>query len=813
MTTKLQQEPVDGTVEFIQHVLPGLDAGAYMLTVAETVSTQTDAPANNYFFAVTGARFALDPADLYATYPPNMAEGEFNGTLPHVVLTNRTLPWQRFPTLVEPPRFYPDNLHDRDVPTWLAVLLFDAGDEAAFPGFRAQAVPGKVQDLFLARTAGAAAQGYSYFWRDGAVGPDSPNLEKYLEYGESAQDPCQLLDVPLELFWKVAPSVDDLSMMAHLRNVSIVRKATQNGVPAGRPNLSGVPGTSNFALTMGNRMPQPGVRCFAHLVSLEGMAPFLPIDPATGSDPAEVTRPTAVPGTGGFAIDPKGHVRLVSLTSWSFTSTGDSSHFEHILQALQPKTAGAMPDYSIGLPLPPPVAGEPPAAATGRKALSLGYTALRHLTRDGGKTVSWYRGPLTPAPVAQGLLPAVLPSADAATLYDATTGIFDISYAAAWQMGRVLAVEDRRFSTLLVNWRAQNLADVATTMEQLVVSQTLDALQQQLRDDGLIYPLLQAFAPPAPPAALSSLKRNAANLTNDRALRSSLFASVVKSATTLAAVLSDSLSVPLEIYKWLAQLKLLDGVPFRYLIADEAMLPPESLRIFHLDINWVDAMLDGALSVGRHGTSASPATTHDHATRALVQRTATADARLARTSALGIAAPQAAPQPLETVTGFLLRSELVKGWPGLEVDGYAADGSLLDIIRFERLAPTVLLCLFEKDGKTLTKLDIHEPPEGLHFGLSGDGQAVNIRWNHAQGGQGAGTQVPKVLLAVPFRETGAEARTIRMFRLSRAMLGKDFSTYITGVDADFDHLPSSQFAMQMLRGVGLVAFAAGGSTS
>ena len=155
---------------------------------------------------------------------------------------------------------------------------------------------------------------------------------------------------------------------------------------------------------------------------------------------------------------------------------------------------------------------------------------------------------------------------------------------------------------------------------------------------------------------------------------------------------------------------------------------------------------------------------------------------------------------------LVLGTLVVKGWPGLEVNGYAADNTALDIVRFERLAPTVLLCLFEKDGKTLAKLDIHEPAEGLHFGLSGAGSAVNVRYNHQDGAFGPGAQAPGVLQPAPFRSAAGTPRVIRMLRLARALHDPKFATYISGIYAGFDHLPSSQFAMQMLRGVGLVTF-------
>src|SRR5215469_3847344 len=56
--------------------------------------------------------------------------------------------------------------------------------------------------------------------------------------------------------------------------------------------------------------------------------------------------------------------------------------------------------------------------------------------------------------------------------------------------------------------------------------------------------------------------------------------------------------VPLDLRQWLARLRLLEGVPFAYLVADSLLLPPESIRFFYVDRNWTDALIQGALSAG-----------------------------------------------------------------------------------------------------------------------------------------------------------------------------------------------------------------------
>ncbi len=48
--------------------------------------------------------------------------------------------------------------------------------------------------------------------------------------------------------------------------------------------------------------------------------------------------------------------------------------------------------------------------------------------------------------------------------------------------------------------------------------------------------------------------------------------------------------VPPDVVRFLARLRLLEGVPFNYLVPDATMLPLESIRFFYVDRNWLDAL-------------------------------------------------------------------------------------------------------------------------------------------------------------------------------------------------------------------------------
>lgn len=162
---------------------------------------------------------------------------------------------------------------------------------------------------------------------------------------------------------------------------------------------------------------------------------------------------------------------------------------------------------------------------------------------------------------------------------------------------------------------------------------------------------------------------------------------------------------------WLGNLRLLYGVPFNNLVPDERMLPRESIRFFFIDENWLDALCDGALSVGvQHSRDVE---VQENARQDIIKK-AKVSVHKVRRKITG------APPPREveiegTACGLLLRSQLVSGWPGMEIKAYKdKDGKKpIDKLRLNKLAPDVMLVLFAKVPK---RVDISEPKEGLCFG-------------------------------------------------------------------------------------------------
>jgi hypothetical protein len=274
--------------------------------------------------------------------------------------------------------------------------------------------------------------------------------------------------------------------------------------------------------------------------------------------------------------------------------------------------------------------------------------------------------------------------ADAALRYDQRHGIFSTEYAAAFELGRLLALQNRGFASALYRYRAR---------------------------------VAQAHASGRRAAAVQdALVGTAGGSASGSAGRAGLdLGDVLTGAVPQDLVAGRMYLPPREVARMLGRAVLLYGVPFDYLVPCEQMLPTESLRCFYLDPGWIATLVQGATSVGRAGKEED---TIDMKLRLHALRLAMVEATRVRQSATG--GPQRRPVRLRwPLTGFLLRSQAVEGWQGIEMHalGWVGDGTgqtELAPLRIDRLAPDILLCIFNGRIGTLT---MRQPPEGLHFSL------------------------------------------------------------------------------------------------
>ena len=108
-----------------------------------------DTLSRSYTFAVLGDRFRLSnpAATVASTFPASNDTGEFSTVLPHVVFSSPSFPWARAP------QYPPGQDAEGDVPTWLAVLVLDDDDAAAYPTLGLTPVPATPGDGSTSVTA------------------------------------------------------------------------------------------------------------------------------------------------------------------------------------------------------------------------------------------------------------------------------------------------------------------------------------------------------------------------------------------------------------------------------------------------------------------------------------------------------------------------------------------------------------------------------------------------------------------------------------------------------------------------------------
>lgn len=420
---------------------------------------------------------------------------------------------------------------------------------------------------------------------------------------DDVNEAATVLSLPESLASKILPTRTQLSRLAHVRTVNDHDRTHPALIESG--------------VIIANRFPLPEQLNTVHLVSLEGRYPV---------------------GEQSVAIDGNDSVHLLSMKSWDIYCQKDPEiDFETLAEKLAPVTGQST------LKVPSITANDAEASAYA----DAGFIPLVHNFRSGDSGVSWYHGPLLPG---DGSLPAThshgpashLPVrvSDELLIADVDCAMLDCSYAAAWELGRLLILARPAIAKRLYKWKT---------------SHKRHRLLNQAHDASEHLPLGTTSADP--PKFDHLLKFFAEDLGH------------------------------------------LAAVPFDYLVPAPEMLPPESLRFFSVDSVWLECLVDGAFSVGR--TSGSER-----------------EEDIARKSLL---------PPVSELSGVLIRSRLIEGFPGLVIDGYNSTPELsarheahtgqtpMSIARSARLSPDVMLVLFSGE---LKMLDMHLHAQTLHFGFS-----------------------------------------------------------------------------------------------
>lgn len=320
----------------------------------------------------------------------------------------------------------------------------------------------------------------------------------------------------------------DLRFLAHIRQ-------TAAGAEGGEV-------LSEQAFLLGNRLAKSNATSTVHLVSLANF-------------------PTA--------NDAASNVKFISLYNWSYICPKAAPTFRNLMMDLD---ARAFRLYG----------NEGNANKSLTNYTNKGYVPMPHFLRKGKQTFSWYRSPLLPDASclsspdltmrhgADHYLQFDTHSADqqqnADTKNLSGSNMLMVSYAAAWQLGRMLTLEQ---------------TDVALAIQRLK-RKVAQAIKNNDLQKGDYLDFLKT-------RTLTEQQQNLVNCV--KAMAKSPNCSEVDGA-------SSDLQFDAVIAKWLVRLLTLEVVPSNYLLPHPDMLPQNSLRFFVLDFNWIIALIEGALSVG-----------------------------------------------------------------------------------------------------------------------------------------------------------------------------------------------------------------------
>lgn len=163
----------------------------------------------------------------------------------------------------------------------------------------------------------------------------------------------------------------------------------------------------------------------------------------------------------------------------------------------------------------------------------------------------------------------------------------------------------------------------------------------------------------------------------------------------------------------LSKYSLLYEIPFIYLVPEEKQLPKETLKFFELDPYWIQSLLDGACSIGRNTRYD---VSHDEAMIQVAYRCAMEHNAQIRRELVPDRTYEGERQKTGSIySGFLLHSQMVSDYNGLEITGEDEKGNELILVRLEHLSDMVMLGIF---GGRLHKVKIAQPKESLHLGIN-----------------------------------------------------------------------------------------------
>ncbi|KAK6511890.1 hypothetical protein TWF481_000794 [Arthrobotrys musiformis] len=728
---KVKLEP--GEMKLFSSFIPSLDGGDYKVAINHTLELRGHQPkplSTEREFRITAPRYALAPGDVYSSFP-HPGYGEEAKVLPHVLLTDPHLPWARPVADGDKFKGHP----------WIGILSF-AIEELQSKIADVLSTYSSLKDLKPSQT-----QAYSLKLKDlwslnnQVVLPLDPKLMQQSDdnrpSGEKGTDIVEAVFLTYKLFEQLFCEIDGATKkpiislkkfqyMSHVRMVNAAGTVSASTEGPGNVRYGVVVGPRSGPVRLTETITDLSkpIPIVAHLFSLERLL-SLDVD----------------------LIKSKGYVGLISLHSWVYDCLPSKEEnyaaaLAMLGKSVQPLRLSTKDINGIVGKMVPEGAEEDVNCKWLRQRLDAGYSFISFRPSTGERTAGIFRGALVPQLSNISTLPKTSNVGSDLQIIDCVSGVPDLTYHLAWELGRGLGSSDSVFSAAMlrlrtrINNEAQDRARGGSSQDRKNILDRLrrkpDGKTNLVRDTNanqgrrgqntlrrwnkrkvcLLDPEDEETDLKPDDEIVTEIKQVTANICQNIKLPGSAVGGGgtasgggANTATDLDAQNSSSWAV---IMQWIIDKLMLLNIPNVYLYPEPLALPEEAFRTFHIDEIWTNAFLDGALSVANHRFYTQIDYIRD-------QLKANINVELAK-------GKYQIPK-----WGFIIRSKVVLAFPDLRIQvpwPKAVKDPGEEVARMQRLAPDTLLCLFDRqpgDGfwsdKGQNEITIKEPPHQQKFSV------------------------------------------------------------------------------------------------
>jgi hypothetical protein len=776
-------------MQLFSYYKPGLTAGNYAIRAEQFISSKKGSdvqslricnwkdtptlpdnqPSEPQIFEVMAPQFGIDPKLVNSFYPPEGHQDE-GRILPHIVLNDPHFPWERdadpafnggldaplsSARLRDPDRNESGQTIDktgnvtadrkkmvyRSIIPWVRLMVFDVDElkldseqqahDLGVPDFADLSNKAKA-DIKRQPASGAfsmIAKDYFNIKSENRIDfesayADDPAGLKEIKTGRRSKEGTQVIYPTKDVFYKVCQDVESNKYLAHVRNINTV----------GFPN-AGVEENGLFSILISARtgsfhITRPTTQV-VHLVSIENVhstlqSRFQNWDSRSSAEKSD-------------------RIGLISLFSWIYTALppnpinfidtmmaivgNDQVDIDKHQELKLKKNEGRMqmlrPPDSITDAL---ANKSDPQSKLLASRLKLGYSIARWRCETGEVTAAFSRGPLVPVQVP-GVPTTDWPAGSQTgrnyQILDKKTGVMDLSYSAAWNLGKTLAISDTSFSAALMHFRSQihnASASIARAQVNGLLSRA-ETIKRLLENVKRMQSRLDDNVEPPRRVIVPSDRIIETDLTNPdvaAAMTTAVHAEVTRASQAGDQVFNEFNVIGENntdwavILRWITDKLYLGDIPAHILFPDPIVIPEETIRFFYIDDAWMDCLIDGALSVGNHLESDD-----DQIKNAIKEL---------YNVYLSTTVHNVNMKPQIPCYGFVLRSQIVKVMPDLKINvnwnNTSADPRA-PVCQWLRPDDHTLICLldrppeelapYNKDHPDLSGIVLSQPPHQQRF--------------------------------------------------------------------------------------------------